>query len=177
MNYKIKGIFSIIRAWIHQFILFPLFVISNMVPYLISHLYNTQDSSLTQNDGFFFSPVTNMEMSICCFLSGIFEKNLGLYPTIILGGILISLGSFLLSICKYFYVDFIITIFYGLGFGICFMCAIKNACKYFPKRSGLISAICGGFGGNMGSALCNLLLKLIINPKNKDPDENNGIYE
>jgi hypothetical protein len=57
------------------------------------------------------------------------------------------------------------------------MCAIKNACKYFPKRSGLISAICGGFGGNMGSALCNLLLKLIINPKNIGPDENNGIYE
>ena len=177
MSYKIKGILSIIGAWIHQFILFPLFVISNMVPYLISHLYNTQDSSLTQNDGFFFSPVTNIEMSICCFFSGIFEKNFGLYPTIILGGILISLGSFLLSICKYFYVDFIITIFYGLGFGICFMCAIKNACKYFPKRSGLISAICGGFGGNMGSALCNLLLKLIINPKNKGPDENNGIYE
>ena len=177
MKIKIKGILSVIGAWIHQFILFPSFVISNMVPYLISHLHNTKDSSLTQNDGFFFSPITNMEMSICCFLSGIFEKNFGLYPTIILGGILISLGSFLLSICKYFYIDFIITILYGLGFGICFMCAVKNACKYFPERQGLISAICGGIGGNMGSAFCNLLLKLIINPKNKDPDENSGIYE
>ena len=176
MSFKIKGISSIIGAWIHQFILFPLFVISNMIPYLISHLYNISDSSLTQNDGFFFSPITNMEMSICCFFSGIFEKNFGLYFTIIIGGILISLGSYLLSICKYFYIDFIITIFYGLGFGICFMSAVKNACKYFPESAGFISAICGGIGGNLGSALCNLLLKLIINPKN-EPPEDNGMYK
>ena len=118
MNYKIKGIFSIIGAWIHQFVLFPLFVISNMVPYLISHLHNiNNNNSLNQNDGFFFSPITNMEMSICCFLSGIVEKKFGLHITIILGGIFISLGSLFLSFCKNFYIDFIITIFYGLGFG------------------------------------------------------------
>ena len=177
MNYKIKGIFSIIGAWIHQFVLFPLFVISNMVPYLISHLHNiNNNNSLNQNDGFFFSPITNMEMSICCFLSGIVEKKFGLHITIILGGILISLGSLFLSFCKNLYIDFIITIFYGLGFGICFMSAVKNACKYFPNSSGLISAICGGLGGNLGSALCNLLLKLIINPNNISPNDN-GIYD
>jgi len=117
-----------------------------------------------------------MEMSICCFFSGIFERKFGLYLTVIIGGILISIGSYLLTICKYFYIDFIITIFYGLGFGICFMSAVKNACKYFPQSAGFITAICGGLGGNLGSAICNLLLKLIINPKNILPDET-GIYE
>ena len=57
------------------------------------------------------------------------------------------------------------------------MSAVKNACKYFPESAGFISAICGGLGGNLGSALCNLLLKLIINPKNDPPDEKTGIYK
>ena len=35
--------------------------------------------------------------------------------------------------------------------------AVGNACKYYPNIRGLITAICGGIGGNIGSALCNYM--------------------
>ena len=38
--------------------------------------------------------------------------------------------------------------------------AVKNASKYFPNKRGLINALSGGFGGNLGSSFFNLIINI-----------------
>ena len=91
------------------------------------------------------------------FYRRIFRKTFRNSHTIIISGLSISLGSFLLILSSSIYLDFIITILYGFGFGISMTAAVGNACRYYPNIRGLITAICGGIGGNLGSALCNFM--------------------
>ena len=79
-----NGIMSLIAAILHQFSLFPLFMMSNIIPFMISYLYQTEKesspdntSSLTQNDGYFIHPIMELSMSICCFFGGMAEHYLG----------------------------------------------------------------------------------------------------
>ena len=96
-------------------------------------------------------------MCIFCFFGGAVVRRIGTHFTIIAGCISICLSSFLLRITTSIYMDFVVIIFYGIGFGISMTSAVSNACKYFPKNRGLITSICGGLGGNLGSALCNFI--------------------
>ena len=38
--------------------------------------------------------------------------------------------------------------------------AVKNASKYFPNKSGLINALSGRFGRNLGSSFFNLIINI-----------------
>ena len=95
-----NGIMSLIAAILHQFSLFPLFMMSNIIPFMISYLYQTEKesspdntSSLTQNDGYFIHPIMELSMSICCFFGGMAEHYLGPRLVIFIGGICIALGD------------------------------------------------------------------------------------
>ena len=43
--YLIKGISSILSAILQQFSLFPLFMMSNIIPFMISYLYHLEKES------------------------------------------------------------------------------------------------------------------------------------
>jgi MFS family permease len=156
---KNVGIFSVVGAAFHQFTLFSLFAFSNICKKLEKDDKKNRDKLHGANETliFFLSPICSIYMCIFCFFGGAVVRRIGTHFTIIAGCISICLSSYLLRITNSIYVDFIVIIFYGIGFGISMTSAVSNACKYFPKNRGLITSICGGFGGNLGSALCNFI--------------------
>ena len=148
---NIRAISSIIGSLFHQFTLFSLFAFGN-----ISVSYGEKKYPNEKEIAFFFLyPICVIYMCLACFLGGISLRKLGIHLSIILGCISICLCSFLLLITNNIYLDYLVIIFYGLGFGISMTSSISNACMYYPENRGLISAICGAVGGNLGSALCN----------------------
>ena len=157
-------------------------MMSNIIPFMISYLYHKEkeskkESSLTQNDGYFIHPLMSLAMSIRCFFGGIAEHYLGPRIVILLGGILIFIGDFLFTISKSLVFDFFINIFFGIGFAIGMTAAVKNASEYFPNKRGLINALAGGVGGNLGSSFFNLVIKYFVS-KGDHPDYNdNDMYK
>ena len=155
------GVFSVVGAVFHQFTLFSLFAFSNLCPLLYHEKKspNSKDSAAQ----FFLSPLHLLYMCIFCIFGGAVDRKLGTHFTVILGCLSICLADFLLMISKSFTLDFFFIIFYGIGFGISMTSAVGNACRYFPKNRGFINAICGGIGGNLGSALCNFMIGIYKN--------------
>ena len=114
VSFFTNGILSLISAIIHQFSLYPLFMMSNIVPFMISYLYHVQKesnknkkSSLSQDDGYFIHPIMELCMSICCFFGGMVEHYLGPRLVILLGAVSISLGDFLFIVSKNLIFDFL----------------------------------------------------------------------
>ena len=181
---NINGILSLISAILHQFSLYPLFMMSNIVPFMVSYLYHIQKessldnkSSLSQNDGYFIHPIMELSMSICCFFGGMVEHYLGPRLVIILGAFSIGLGDFLFIVSKNIIIDFFINIFFGIGFAIAMTAAVKNASKYFPNKRGLVNAVAGGFGGNLGSSFFNFVIKLFVSKGDFPDNDDNDMYK
>ena len=55
--------------------------------------------------------------------------------------------------------------------------AVKNATKYYPTKSGLINAVAGGFGGNLGSFFFNLIIKYCVSKGDYPNNEDNDMYK
>ena len=181
---NLNGILSLISAILHQFSLYPLFMMSNIVPFMVSYLYHIKKessvdnkSSLSQNDGYFIHPIMELSMSICCFFGGMVEHYLGPRLVILLGAFSIGLGDFLFIVSKNLILDFFINIFFGIGFAIAMTAAVKNASKYFPSKRGLINAIVGGFGGNLGSSFFNFVIKLFVSKGDYPDNDDNNMYK
>ena len=182
-KYLIKGIMSVISAFLHQFSIFPLFMMSNIMPFMTSYLYQIDKksnpdkiSNIRQSDGYFIHPIMSLSMSLCCFFGGIVEHYLGPRLVLILGGISIAAGDIFFILSRSLIADFFINIFFGIGFGISMMAAVKNASKYFPERRGLINAIAGGFGGNLGSSSFNLVIKYFVSKGDYPNANDNYMY-
>ena len=181
--YLVKGISSVVSAVLQQFSLFPLFMMSNIVPFMMSYLYHLEkesspdnESSLRQRDGYFMHPFMSLSMSIFCFFGGIVGHFLGAKVVILLGGISIAIGDLLYVVSKNLILDFFINIFFGIGFAISMTASVKNACKYFPEKRGLINSIAGGFGGNLGSSAFNLVIKLFVSKGDYPRSDDNNMY-
>ena len=181
--YLAKGISSIISAILQQFSLFPLFMMSNIIPFMISYLYHLEkesnennESSLRQRDGYFIHPFMSLSMSIFCFFGGVVGHFLGSRAVILLGGITIAIGDLLFIFSKSLIFDFFINIFFGIGFAISMTASVKNACKYFPEKRGLINSIAGGLGGNLGSSTFNLIIKLFVSKGDYPRANDNNMY-
>ena len=184
MKSKYSKSFSLISAILHQFSLYPLFMMSNIIPFMISYLYHLDKesspdnkSSLTQNDGYFIHPIMSLTMSICCFFGGMVEHYMGPRLVILLGGISIAFGDLLFIISKNILFDFFINIFFGVGFAIAMTAAVKNASKYFPNKEGLINSVAGGFGGNLGSSFFNLIIKYFVSKGDYPDNDDNDMYK
>ena len=185
MNLKLcNGIRSVIAAFLHQFSLYPLFMMSNIIPFIISYLYHIEKesssdntSSLTQNDGYFIHPIMSLCMSIFCFFGGIVEHFLGPKLAVLMGGVGLVIGDILFIVSKNLIFDFVINICFGIGFGISMTAAVKNATKYFPKKRGLINALVGAFGGNLGNSFFNLVIKYCVSKGDYPRDDDNNMYQ
>jgi len=158
-------------------------MMSNIIPFMISYLYHLEKesspdntSSIRQRDGYFIHPFMSLFMSIFCFFGGIIGHFLGSRLVILLGGILLALGDLLFVISENLILDFFINIFFGIGFAISMTASVKNACKYFPEKRGLINALAGGFGGNLGSSTFNLIIKLFVSKGDFPRANDNNMY-
>ena len=181
--YLLKGFSSIISAILQQFSLFPLFMMSNINPFMISYLYHlekessiTNESSIRQRDGYFIHPFMSLSMSIFCFFGGVVGHYLSPRTVILLGGISIAIGDLSFAFSKSLILDFFINIFFGIGFAISMTAAVKNACKYFPEKRGLINSIAGALGGNLGSSAFNLVIKFFVSKGDYPRAEDNNMY-
>ena len=181
--YLLKGISSIISAILQQFSLFPLFMMSNINPFMISYLYHldkesnpNDESSIRQRDGYFIHPFMSLSMSIFCFFGGIVGHFLSSRAVILIGGLTIALGDLLFAFSKSLIFDFFINIFFGIGFAISMTASVKNACKYFPEKRGLINSIAGGLGGNLGSSAFNLVIKFFVSKGDYPRSNDNNMY-
>ena len=181
--YLLKGISSVVSAVLQQFSLFPLFMMSNIIPFMISYLYHLEkesnpdkEPSIRQRDGYFIHPFTSLAMSIFCFFGGIVGHFLGPRAVIFLGGLSIAIGDLLFVYSTSLIFDFFINIFFGIGFAISMTASVKNACKYFPNKRGLINSIAGGFGGNLGSSTFNLIIKLFVSKGDYPRANDNNMY-
>ena len=179
-----NSIMSLIAAILHQFSLYPLFMMSNIIPFMISYLYHVQKesspdnkSSITQDDGYFIHPIMELAMSICCFFGGIVEHYLGPRLVILIGGACIVLGDVVFIISKNLILDFFVNILFGIGFSVAMTAAVKNATKYFPTKAGLINSVAGGFGGNLGSSFFNLIIKYCVSKGDFPNNEDNNMYK
>jgi MFS family permease len=101
---------------------------------------------------------------------------LGARAVILLGGISIAIGDLLFAYSTSLIFDFFINIFFGIGFAISMTASVKNACKYFPNKRGLINSIAGGFGGNLGSSTFNLIIKLFVSKGDYPRADDNNMY-
>ena len=138
------GKFSVVGALFHQFTLFSLFFFLNVFQYV--KIVN----SAVLNFLILLQPIC---VYIFCIFGGAVDRKIGTHLTIILGCLSICLADFLSIIFKFFILNFLSIIFYGIGFGISMTSAVGNACRYFPKNRGLINGIVIGTGGKLGSVL------------------------
>ena len=150
------GILSVIATFLQQFSIYPLFMMSNIIPFMISHLYHiekesspSKTSSLTKNDGYFIHPIMPLCMSLCCFTVGIVEHYLGPKFVILIGSVCLALDDTLFIFSRSLIFDFFINIFFGVGFGVSMVAEVKNATKYFPKKRGLINVLVSELRGNL----------------------------
>ena len=179
-----NGIRSVIAAFLHQFSLYPLFMLSNIIPFMISYLYHldkesspNKTSNITQEDGYFIHPIMCLCMSLCAFFGGVVEHYVGPKYAIIIGGVSLALGDTLFIFSKSLIFDYCINIFFGIGFGISITAGTKNATKYFPKKRGLITSLVAVLGGNLGSSFFNLIIKLFVSKGDYPKSDDNNMYQ
>ena len=176
-----NGIRSVIAAFLHQFSLYPLFMISNIIPFMISYLYHIEketspnnSSNITQDDGYFIHPIMCLCMSLCAFFGGLVEHYVGPKYAILIGGVSLALGDTLFIFSKSLIFDYCINICFGIGFGVSITAGTKNATKYFPKKRGLITSLIAVLGGNLGSSFFNLIIRLFVSKGDyQNPNDNN----
>ena len=75
---KVKSVLAVIAACLHQSVIFSLFILSNLTIYVISYLKTTYPY-LTQEHGYFLSPIAGLAMSSFCSLGGFIEHKIGPY--------------------------------------------------------------------------------------------------
>ena len=75
---KCKSFFAVVAAALHQFVVFSLFLISNLSIFLISYLRGPEiNTAITRELGYFLSPIASLIMSSFCSLGGFVEHKLG----------------------------------------------------------------------------------------------------
>ena len=76
---KCKSFFAVVAAALHQFVVFSLFLISNLSIFLISYLRGPEiNTAITRELGYFLSPIASLTMSSFCSLGGFVEHKIGL---------------------------------------------------------------------------------------------------
>lgn len=77
---NIKSVCAIIAASLHQFVIFSLFLLSNLSIYIMSYIrqfYDKNTNPIKTEHGYFLSPIGSLTMSSFCSLGGYFEHKLG----------------------------------------------------------------------------------------------------
>ena len=112
-----------------------------------------------------------------CFMlfGGLLERRFGARKTVLLGGYILSLGTFLASTTTSL-VEIMVYqgVFFGVGLGICYTAPITCAVKWLPHRKGFVTGcIVAGFG--FGAFVFGLLSSSIVNPGNENlPETSSG---
>lgn len=101
-----------------------------------------------------------------CFmlLGGLIERRFGARKTVLVGGYILTLGTFLASTAtSLFEVMLYNGVFFGVGLGICYTPPITCSMKWLPGRKGFVTGcIVAGFG--FGAFVFGFIATKLVNP-------------
>lgn len=146
-----------------------------LTPYISSYLYYHDDATTNMALSILFT-LTLFLINVGTFISTMLLNNVSNRLLSILAVVAMSSAVFISSFMTKFigYVIFY-GLFYGLCIGIGYFPPVRNAYLHLPNKKGLCSGIIlSGFG--LGSALFNLIILELINPKNVMVDIETGQY-
>ena len=163
-SHKIKFILSLISAILYQMGSSLVTTIGNFCVYFISYIYyKNTEQKINMQFGNINGPIILLLLSSFSPLSGLFEKKIGSKLTLILSSSIVEICLIAYYFQRNLWLFYIISIFIGIGNGLSAGVPIKNACRYYPKKKGLINSIIICLGGLI-SSLYAFLGEKIINP-------------
>ena len=166
-----NGVLSVIGAIMHKLGISALWVLANLVTYLISYLRKYEDpnnTSLTLLYTYFFSPILSTTLTGFMPVCGIIEFKLGCQKAIIIGALVIMLGYTILYVSHNIFLDMFATFLFGIGLSISTTLSTKNALLYFFNQKGTIGGVLELISSGF-SAMHNKIAETIINPESKEP--------
>ena len=169
-----KGILTVIGAMLVNFAAGSIFGVLTLVVYQISHIKN-EGNNISLDNMTFYYPLESLFQCIFSFVSGYFEKKIGLHLTNVIGFFFLGSGYLILFFSYNFYIDILSIIIIGIGTGILYYPSTKNACLWFKNHKGIIIGILETMI-SLGSFFSSSIGELIINKENKSSDVD-GIYD
>ena len=164
-SHKTKFILSLISAILYQIGSSLVTTIGNFCVYFISYIYyKDTDSKINMQYGNINGPIILLLLSSFSPLSGVFEKKFGPKITLIFSAFIVEICLVIYYFQRNLWIFYTISIFIGIGNGLSAGVPIKNACRYYPKKKGVINSIIICLGGLI-SSLYSFIGEKIINPE------------
>ena len=164
-SHKTKFILSLISAILYQMGSSLVTTIGNFCVYFISYIYyKNTNSTINMQYGNINGPIILLLLSSFSPLSGVIEKKFGAKFTLIFSALIVEVCLILYYFQRNLWIFYAISIFIGIGNGLSAGVPIKNACRYYPKKKGVINSIIICLGG-LVSSLYSFIGEKIINPK------------
>ena len=169
-NTTLRGVSSVIGGLLHKVALSSIMSYGNFYPYLLSFLHQF-DSSCKIQHGFFIMPIMTISLFTVAPVGGFIDNKLGTQRAVIIGVLFILSAAFILLSSTNLYIDYLTFVLFGIGVGVSSMATGKNACHYFMKNRGMVTAILASFM-SLGGSMFTLAGEMIINPDGVSADEN-----
>ena len=172
-----KAIMCLFGSWFSHLMVGAQYAWGNMLPYVVSYFRNTGVEDAT-TEKFYFILTCIVVVSTLFFPTGMsLTAKLGSKNVILLGGSILTTCTLLVSFFPHTLTFFIL---YAGGFGIAkgflYPAPLKASWSHLPGRKGLVSGtVTQGLG--CGSFLYGMLVNQLVNPDNKSPDPDTGIFE
>ena len=177
-SHKKKFILSLISAILYQMGSTIVTTLGNFCVYFISYIhYENPETKINMQYGNINGPIILLLLSSFSPLSGIIEKKLGPKLTLILSFFLVEICLISYYFQKNLWIFYVISILIGISSGLSAGVPIKNACKYYPMKKGVINSIIICIGGLI-SSLYSFIGEKLINPNKEQiiDKETNPFY-
>ena len=163
-SHKKKFILSLISAILYQMGSTIVTTLGSFCVYFISYIhYENPNTKINMQYGNINGPIILLLLSSFSPLSGIIEKKFGPKLTLILSSLLVEICLISYYFQKNLWIFYTISIFIGVSSGLSAGVPIKNACKYYPKKKGVINSVIICLGGLI-SSLYSFIGEKLINP-------------
>lgn len=142
----------------------------NINIYITSYL-RSADDTITMESTYIVFPITITTGAIFMQLGAYMIEVVHPRVQMLIGGLSIAIPLFVCSYTKNFYLFvFLYSTVIGLGFGLLYMVALRNAWQYFPSKKGMMSGLIMSCY-SVGAILWVIITKELANPNNLKPKE------
>ena len=160
---KIKFIFAFLSGVFYGFAQGVLMGSGGIAVYILSYIHH-KDEWVDMPYGNLMSHFIILFNALFSPLSSILEKLCGPAISLLISSIIVEISLFFFYIQRNIWIFYAITALAGFGVGLSANITLKNACLYYPKKKGLISASIVSLSG-IGSAIYILIGEQLINPQ------------
>jgi len=167
---KAKGILCVVSGMLSQGVLGIVPIWGNVNIYITSYL-RAADSTVTMESTYIVFPITITMSAFCMLLGSYLIEKINPRIQMALGGLCVSLPLLICSFTtNYLLFVFLYSVIIGLGFGLLYMLAVRNAWQFFPSKKGMISGIIMSCY-SIGAIFWIFISKAIANPDNIKPTD------